>query len=306
MPDEPCSCSTEGGNCAHKKLIAHHIIDNVFDTHSMLMRKRLKAAEAELQGFRDGSYLQSLEEKIRTLERKIAETDTSSFTMSITEKNQRLREQLNSLELRNNTLLTEINLLREDTNKVSILTRNIEEIRGFLNEALVAASEAVFSFISQLNEVEDTMPSAVQPLCSLPESLEAVSTYSKDLMETTVVTPLQLAGRCLAAVLEVRAVEGLRTSRSTPRAAPKGRRASAQTSQTNLTSTTSFQNHSEMPRPPSVPVPSPIPYAQAGSSIAKAQMSARVKKGVVGGAGSVAGSAPARKRNVVARVAAAS
>eukprot|EP01062_Namystynia_karyoxenos_P071256 TRINITY_DN6669_c0_g1_i2.p1 TRINITY_DN6669_c0_g1~~TRINITY_DN6669_c0_g1_i2.p1 ORF type:complete len:610 (+),score=212.06 TRINITY_DN6669_c0_g1_i2:74-1831(+) len=66
-----CDCANCGQSCPHREMVANRVMDGVFDEHSRLLRRRLRAQEEELKGYRDGSKLREMAEALAESERKL-------------------------------------------------------------------------------------------------------------------------------------------------------------------------------------------------------------------------------------------
>lgn len=74
----PCSCGAthdSGTACEHREMLASNIIDNTFDDHRRMLRKRLMAAEDELKRLKNGDTFRDMQRTILDLQAQLRAKD---------------------------------------------------------------------------------------------------------------------------------------------------------------------------------------------------------------------------------------
>lgn len=100
-PSSRCDCS---GECIHKQCLADRIIDLTFEDYKKMLRKRLEAAEAELETFRSGSVfkqqavrINSLEQELQQVRRKLEDEKARSLESLIGQFQSRVENRVTAL-----------------------------------------------------------------------------------------------------------------------------------------------------------------------------------------------------------------
>lgn len=151
------SCAKEHyqGRCIHKTALADHVIDQTFDSHKELLRKRLQEAEEELQGFRSGELFKAMqitinEEKTKssTLEKELAALKLKMVDMTISRMQART-EATAAAPASNGTLAVSrgpdpLRMLKEENQQLS-LQRKAELARLEMNLSYQAALFEAFT-----------------------------------------------------------------------------------------------------------------------------------------------------------------
>ena len=251
--EDAISVSEEDGSCPHKSAMASKIIDGVFDHHTVLLRKRLRAKDDEIKKLKNTQTfkrISELEHLIKALEDKTTEAEQKQ--MSSLESSMRLKSEIT---------IQNLNFEKLKEEKDSFEKRYLEGIEKTMR-CKVQAADDVIAIQSNYEQQLEKIDKNIQIWCS---------NMLSQLPTTSTTTIIQIAERfttpecCWDDNLREVGYKVCRVFNLILRY-----------HQQTITSLSDINKSIAVPPPPITSNPSPIPYGSGSSSITKAYLNSNI------------------------------